>query len=155
MIRKCYSPTPKLPVQYLIGSRCDCDRGIKCTRPRGSVLMFCVDHGAYGITACKLRNIINSGAQVSILLTGNQTMFYSYYYDNPLYVCKSISRQYFKLANMLIAKGADVTKLTKKEIIAVLAVYYGKQETYKKNKTILAVILKAEIELNEHILHNI
>jgi hypothetical protein len=46
-----------------------------------------------------------------------------------------------------------VTKLTMKEIIAVLAVYYGKQETDKKNKPILAEIFKAEIEFNEHVLH--
>jgi hypothetical protein len=84
MIRKCYSPTPSVPVQYRIGSRCECGRNIKCIRPHGSVLMFCVDHGAYGITSCKLRIIIDSGAQVSILLTGHQTIFHSYYYDNPL-----------------------------------------------------------------------
>jgi hypothetical protein len=35
--------------------------------------------------------------------------------------------------NELIASGMDATKLTTKDIIAVLAVYYGKQETYKKN----------------------
>jgi hypothetical protein len=39
--------------------------------------------------------------------------------------------------------GVDVTKLTKKEIIAVLSVYYGKQETYKKNKPILLEISEA------------
>jgi hypothetical protein len=151
MIRNCYSPTPNLPVQYRSGRWCD--RKIKCIRPRGSILMCCADHGAYGITACKLRHIINSGAQVSILIPGNQTMFHSYYYDNPLCVCESISRQYSKLASKLIARGMDVTKLTKKEMIAVLAVYYGKQETDKKNKPILSEILKAEIELNEHVLH--
>jgi hypothetical protein len=70
-------------------------------------------------------------------------------------VCESISRQYSKLPNKLIARGLDATKLTKKEIIAVLTVYYGKQETYKKNKPILAELLKTEIELNEHELHNI
>jgi hypothetical protein len=99
-----------------------------CICPHGRILMFCVDNGAYGITSCKLRNILNRGAQVSILLTGNQTMFYSYYYDNPLYMCESTSRQYSKLANKLIARGTDATKLTKKEIIAVLAAYYGKAE---------------------------
>jgi two-component sensor histidine kinase len=57
--------------------------------------------------------------------------------------------------NKLIARGVDATKLAKKEINAVLAVYYGKQETVKKNKPILAELLKVEIELNEHILHAI
>jgi hypothetical protein len=109
----------------------------------------------YGITSCKLMDIINSGAQVSILLTSNQTMFHSYYYDNPLYVCKYISRQYSNLANKLIAREMDVTKLTKKDIIVVLAVYYGKQETDKESKPILAEILKSKIKLNEHVLHNI
>jgi hypothetical protein len=42
------------------------------------------------------------------------------------------------LDNKLIARGTDVTKLMKKEIIAVLTVYYGKQEIDKKNKPILA-----------------
>jgi hypothetical protein len=146
MIRKCYSPAAKLPVQYRSASGCDCDRKIKCIRPRGSVLTFCVGHGAYRITACKLRNVLNSGAQVSILLTGNQTMFHSYYYDNPLYVCEYKSIYYSKLA-----WGMETTKLTKKEMFAVLAVYYGKQETYKKNKPILAENFKAKIELNEHV----
>jgi hypothetical protein len=155
MIRKCYSPASKLPVHYRSGSRCDCDCKIKCIRPHGRLLMCCVDHGAYGITSCKLRNILNSGTQVSILITGNQTMFNSYHYENALYVCEYVSRQYSKLANKLIARGMDATKLTKKEIIAVLAVYYGKQETYKKNKPILVELLKAEIELNEHLLHAI
>jgi hypothetical protein len=86
MIRTCYPPTPKLPVQYRIGSRCDCDHKIKCIHPRGSILMFCVDRGAYEITSCKLTHILNIRAQVSILLTGNQTMFHSYYYDNPICV---------------------------------------------------------------------
>jgi hypothetical protein len=143
MIRKCYPPTPKLPVQYRIGSRCDCDREINRSMPRVGVIMFCVDRGAYGITSCKLRIIINSGARVSILLTGNQLMFHSYYYDNTLYACKYISRKFSKLAHNLIARGTDVTKLTKKEIIAVLAVNYGNQETDKKNKPILTYILKA------------
>jgi hypothetical protein len=143
MISKCYPPKPKLPVQYRIGSRYDCDHKIKCMRTSGSVLMFCVDHEAYGITSCTLRNIINIGAQLSLLITGNQTMFHSYYYDNPLYVFKSIIRRYSKLATKLITRGVGVTKLTKKETIAVLAVYYGKQETDKKNKLILAEILKA------------
>jgi hypothetical protein len=118
--------------------------------------MFWVDHGAYGIKSCKLRNTLNSGAQVSILITG-QTMFHSYYYDNPLYVCESIVRQYSKIANKLITRRMDATKLTKKEIIAVIAVYYGKQETDKNNKPILAELLKVEIELNEHVrvLHTI
>jgi hypothetical protein len=84
LIRKCYSPIHMLPVQCRSGSRCDCHRNIKCIRPLGSVLLFCVDHGAYGITSCTLKNILNSGAQVSMLLTGNQTMFHSYYYDNQL-----------------------------------------------------------------------
>jgi hypothetical protein len=48
----------------------------------------------------------------------------------------------------------DATKQTKKEIIAVLAGYYGKQET-DKNKPVLADLLKAEIELNEHVLHTL
>jgi hypothetical protein len=70
------------------------------------------------------------------------------------YVCESIIRQYSKLANKLIARGLDVTTLTKKGIISVLmTVHYGKQETYKKNKPILAELLKAEIELIEHVLH--
>jgi hypothetical protein len=47
------------------------------------------------------------------------------------------------LANKLIARGMDVTQLMEKEIIAVLAVYYGKQETDKNNKPILAELLKA------------
>jgi hypothetical protein len=34
------------------------------------------------------------------------------------------------LENKLVARGMDATKLTKKEIIAVLPFYYGKQETY-------------------------
>jgi hypothetical protein len=82
-------------------------------------------------------------------------MFHSYYYENPLYVCECISRQYSKLANRRIARGMDTTKLTKKESSVVLAVYYGKQETDKKNKSILAQLLKAEIEFNEHVLHTI
>jgi hypothetical protein len=42
----------------------------------------------------------------------------------------------------------------KKEIIAGLVVYYGKQETEdNKNNPILAELLKSEIELNEHVLH--
>jgi hypothetical protein len=49
----------------------------------------------------------------------------------------------------------DATKLTKKEIIAVLAVYYGKQETDRNNKPVFAELLKAEIELNEHALHTL
>jgi hypothetical protein len=49
----------------------------------------------------------------------------------------------------------DATKLTKKKIIGVLAVYYGKQETDKKNKPVLANLLKAEIELNEHVLYTL
>jgi hypothetical protein len=155
LMRKCYPPTPNLHVQYRSGSRCDCDCKIKCIRPRGSVLMYCVDHGAYGMASCKLRNILNNGAQVSILLTGNQTMFHSYYYDNPVYVCESISRQYSKLDNKIITRGVDAAKLTRKDIIAALAVYYGKQETDKKNTPILTEILKAEIELNEHELHTI
>jgi hypothetical protein len=57
--------------------------------------------------------------------------------------------------NKLIVRGMDATKLTKKEIIPILSVYYGKQETHKKNKPILAELLKAEIELNEHVLHAI
>jgi hypothetical protein len=57
--------------------------------------------------------------------------------------------------NKSIARGVDATKLTKKEMIALLAVCYGKQETYKNNKPILVVLLKAEIELNEHVLHTI
>jgi hypothetical protein len=60
-------------------------------------------------------------------------MYHSHYYDNQLYVCEFIGRQYSKLANKLVARGMDATKLTKKEIIAVLSFYYGKQETYKKN----------------------
>jgi hypothetical protein len=131
LIMKCYSLAPTLPAQCRSGSRCDCDRNIKCIRPSVSVLMFCVDHGVYGITSCKLRNILNSGAQVSMPLTGNQTMFHSYYYDKPLYVCESISRQCSKLDTKLIARGVDATKLTKKDIIAVLTVYYGMQETEK------------------------
>jgi hypothetical protein len=79
--------------------------------------MFCVDHGSYGITSRELRNILSSGAQVSILLSGNQTMFHSYYYDNPLYLCEYISRNYYKLASNRIARGLDMTKLTKKEMI--------------------------------------
>jgi hypothetical protein len=120
MLGKCYSPTPKLHVQYHSGSRCDCDRKIKYIHPHGSVLMICVDHGAYGITSCKLRNILSRGAQVSILVTGNQTMFHSYYHDNPLCVCEYLSRQYSKLANKRMARGVDATKLTKKDIISVL-----------------------------------
>jgi hypothetical protein len=42
----------------------------------------------------------------------------------------------------IITRGLDAKKLTKKEIIAVLAVYYGKQETYNNNKPILAELLK-------------
>jgi hypothetical protein len=57
--------------------------------------------------------------------------------------------------NKLIARGMDATKLTKKDSIAVLEVYYGKQEIYKKNKPILVELLKSEIELNEHVLHTI
>jgi hypothetical protein len=93
MIRKCYSPTPKLPVHYGSASRCDYKFKVKYICPRGNVLMSFVDHGAYGIISCKLRmNILNNGAQVSILLTGNHTMFHSYYHDNPLYMCEYISR---------------------------------------------------------------
>jgi hypothetical protein len=40
-------------------------------------------------------------------------------------------------------------------MVAVLAVYYGKQETDKNNKPILVEFLKEEIELNEHVLHTI
>jgi hypothetical protein len=46
------------------------------------------------------------------------------------------------LDNKLIARGMDAKKLMKKEIIAVLAVYYGKQETDKKNTPILAELLE-------------
>jgi hypothetical protein len=49
----------------------------------------------------------------------------------------------------------DATKITKKEISAVLAVCYGKQETDQKNKPILVELLKAEIEFNERVLHAI
>jgi hypothetical protein len=94
---------------------------IKYIHPDGSILMCCVDHGSYGITSCKLRNIFNSGAQASVLITGNQTMFHSYYYDNPLYMCEYIIIHYSKLANKRIARGMDTSKLTKKKSIAVLA----------------------------------
>jgi hypothetical protein len=83
-------------------------------------------------------NILNSGAHVSILITSNQTMFHSYYYYNTLHMCGSIGNNYPKLANKVIARGLDATKLMKKEIIAVLAVYYGKQETHTKNTPILS-----------------
>jgi hypothetical protein len=53
-----------------------------------------------------------------------------------------------------MSRGMDVTNLTE-NIIAALAAYYGKQETAKKNKPVLADLLKAEIELNEHILHTL
>jgi hypothetical protein len=58
---------------------------------------------------------------------------------------------YSGVIDKLIARGMDETKLTKKDIIAVLAVYYGKQETDKKNNPILTELLKAEMELNEHV----
>jgi hypothetical protein len=45
--------------------------------------------------------------------------------------------------NKLTTRGMDMTKLTKKEIIDVLEVYYGTQETAKKNKPILAELLKS------------
>jgi hypothetical protein len=57
------------------------------------------------------------------------------------------------LDNNLIARGLNARKLMKKQISAVLVVYYGKQETDKKNKPILVELLKAEIELNETVLH--
>lgn len=44
-------------------------------------------------------------------------------------------------------------KLTKKEIVAVLAVYYGMQESEKKVNPILARLLKAEVVRNELALH--
>ena len=49
----------------------------------------------------------------------------------------------------------NATKITKKEIISVLAVYYEKKETNNKNKPILAEIFKAEIVWNEYVLHAI
>jgi hypothetical protein len=54
-----------------------------------------------------------------------------------------------------IARGMDVTKLMKNQSFAVLAAYYGKQETDNKKKPILAELLRAEIELNDHLLHTI
>jgi hypothetical protein len=54
----------------------------------------------------------------------------------------------------IIARGVKVARLTKKESFAVLAVYYGKQESDKKNKPILVEIFKAEIELNENVLNS-
>ena len=44
--------------------------------------------------------------------------------------------------NKLIARRADATKLTKKDIVVVLAVYYGKKETDDKNNPILADLLE-------------
>jgi hypothetical protein len=55
--------------------------------------------------------------------------------------------------NKLIEKDLDPNKLTQREIIAVLAVYYRKQESEKKNKPSLVSLLKAAIELNESALH--
>ena len=43
----------------------------------------------------------------------------------------------------------DRAKLTKKEIIAVLAVYHGKEDTADKNNPILYALLKVEIVWNE------
>jgi hypothetical protein len=63
--------------------------------------------------------------------------------------CEAETRLLAPPANhKLIARGLVVIKLTKKEIIAVVAVYYEKQEISKKNKLILAELLKAYIELN-------
>ena len=45
--------------------------------------------------------------------------------------------------NKLISRGTDTKKLTRKEIVAVLEVYYGKKETDNKNNPILDDILKA------------
>ena len=53
----------------------------------------------------------------------------------------------------LIKRGVYAKKLTKKEIIAVLEVYYGKKETGKNNKPILAEILKSENLWDEYVLH--
>jgi hypothetical protein len=47
------------------------------------------------------------------------------------------------LANELITRGMDKARLTEKEISTALSVYYGKQETDKKNKPILAELLKS------------
>jgi hypothetical protein len=44
--------------------------------------------------------------------------------------------------SILQGGGGGATKLRKKEIIAVLAVHYGKQETDNKNNKILAELLK-------------